>query len=81
VRHSIDWPGGEWLNRKQAVQALGVPLRMFQRLIELGVLSEGMGDNPKVRLWHWRELFSVAQLWPRLMNLLPEEKGPSSPKR
>lgn len=70
MQHVIDWPGGEWMNKGQAVRALGIPKSMFERLLTAGVLSKPKGDNDRVRLWHWSEIYAVAQLWPRLMDLL-----------
>jgi hypothetical protein len=73
VRHIIEWPGGESLTRAQALAATGIPGRLFNRFVELGLIHP-QGKDKRNRRYKWDEVYALARLWERLERFLPAEK-------
>ncbi len=76
MQHIIEWPGGEWLTRKEALRALGIKAALFDRLIALGIVPPPEGDTPRTLVWKWSDIYAAAQLWPRLLKLIAPEPPP-----
>ncbi len=76
MQHIIEWPGGEWLNKTKALKAIGIPETMFDRLLFAGLISAPRGGNDRVKLWHWSEVYALAQLWPNMVEFLDKMQPP-----
>ncbi len=70
MQHIIDWPGGEWMTKKEALRALGIKAALFDRLQSLGIIPPPEGDTDRSLVWKWSEIYAVAQLWPKLLRLI-----------
>lgn len=73
MRHVVEWPGGESLTRAQAVKASGIPAKVFDRFVELGLVRP-LGKDRRNRRFPWDEVFALARLWDRLERFLPSSR-------
>jgi hypothetical protein len=66
----IEWEGGEWMSKAQAVAHLGIAETQVNRLIRVGLIEADDGKGRWKRLAAL-DVVAVGRLWRRLRPLLP----------